>query len=846
MVDSTDINKARTQTGQAFSILGQATGAEYKRRRKEEEDYQRRMMRDKFKYGLISAAISPAVQAFGQSASDFAGDLVFGEEENFFKDTEEGRQASYIARLNEKRLEELKKTRDEILKEGRKQGSIEVYGVNTILEERKKAVQSIAGGPDENLFINEYMDSKDERASALAEWEKQWGELNDGIKTLKAAPSLAEMEAAYKKTAIGKSRGRQAFGRALSWLKGKDYEADIRRPAIRKILTAGLPPGQTEEWLDISAADLEKNYLTASNVVEGLDAYAEKLLEDNKPLGESLKAANDARKEKALLSSYFRTGNTEALMKEGGYTQTEVKKLYEMPGDGTTVARREQVQKYIRDELSSGLAGLVLNSTAAQHKDAGISFFSYAENADIIDKLRQEAYELEIAKVTGKAPTQSYEEYQAKASKPEQITRIANVEAVVSNFTVQLSTEAERMLLSDMSANPDNYYIPNDPLNNLARRDQAKYEFMQLIIDTKMATEKPDIEPITARSGVNVPYVSSIFGRVGAREAFVPEEILNGKITRDSLSKEVREALKADQEEQNNPLGLTPEQIADSVSSQQSTSPIPNALIANLDPPTLTALNRQIKDMDGTGVLSAKGLAIRKVVSVFDAEYDKNPKQAVSKLRELMSTGSRSIEDLPPRIQNLLGESEKRPFIDMGFTPVSEIPAFQSLLSQPSLKEEGLFADMGKVKDQRRIKSLDSNIAELQRQISGDRVTKNTRAAKVRQQKLDALIEERASLGEAPVVTSDITDILSEKLSLDKGISSASVGKNTKAFKARLEQQDELASALAAMPVKARQIAEAIKGVRNIDSVSDTDLKKTLTSAYGEEITNQVLALLSV
>ena len=569
MVDSTDINKARTQTGQAFSILGQATGAEYKRRRKEEEDYQRRMMRDKFKYGLISAAISPAVQAFGQSASDFAGDLVFGEEENFFKDTEEGRQASYIARLNEKRLEELKKTRDEILKEGRKQGSIEAYGVNTILEERKKAVQSIAGGPDENLFINEFMDSKDERASALAEWEKQWGELNDGIKTLKAAPSLAEMEAAYKKTAIGKSRGRQAFGKALAWLKGKDYEADIRRPAIRKILTAGLPPGQTEEWLDISAADLEKNYLTASNVVEGLDAYAEKLLEDNKPLGESLKAANDARKKEALLSSYFRTGNTKALMKEGGYTQTEVKKLYEMSGEGTTIPRPEQVQKYMRDEMSSGLAGLVLNSTAAQHEDAGISFFSYSENADIIDKLRQEVYELEIAKVTGKAPTQSYEEYQAKASKPEQITRIANVEAVVSNFIVQLSTEAERMLFSDMSDNPDNYYIPNDPLNNLKRRDQAKYEFMQLIIDTKMAKEKPDIEPIPARS--------ARWG-IGAREAFVPEEILNGKITRDSLSKEVREALKADQEEQDNPLGLTPEQIADLPAFQQSTTRIPDPL----------------------------------------------------------------------------------------------------------------------------------------------------------------------------------------------------------------------------------------------------------------------------
>jgi len=841
MVDSTDLNKARTQTGQAYSILGQATGAEYKRRRKEEEGYQRRMMRDKFKYGLISSAISPAVQAFGQSASDFAGDLIFGEEENFFRDTEDGRKAAFRAKLNKKRLAELEQTRDEILKAGRKQGSTEVYGVNTILEERKKAVQSISGGPDENLFIDEYIYSEAERESALAEWEKQWGELNDGIKTLKAAPSLAEMETAYKKTAIGKSRGRQAFGKALAWLKGKDYENDVRKPAIERILTTGVP-GQTKEWYDINAADLEENYLTASNVVEGLDAYAEKLLEDNKPLGESLKAANAARKKDALLSSYFKTGNIEGLMKEGGYTQTEVKKLYEMAGDGTKLARREQVQKYIRDEMSSGLAGLVLNSTAAQHEEAGISFFTYAENADIMDKLRQEAYELEIAKATGKAPTLSYEEYQAKASKPTEIARVANVEAVVSNFIVQLSTESERMLLSDMSANPDQYFNPDESAaRNQSRVNDAKYEFMQLIINNKMAKEKPDIEPITASSG-------GWFG-VGAREAFVPEEILNGKITRNSLSKEVREALKADQEEQNNPLGLTPEQIADSDSSQQSTISMPNALITNLAPPTLTALNRQIKDMDGTGVLSAKGAAVRGVVSLFDAEYDKNPEQAVSKLRELMSTGSRSIEDLPPRIQKLLGSSEKKLFLDMGFTPVSEIPAIQSLLDNPRpLKDEkeGLFADMGKEKSQRKIKSLDSNIAELQRQISGDRVTKNTRAAQVRQQKLDALIEERASLGEAPVVTSDITDILSEKLSLDKGISSARVGKNTKAFKARLEEQDELASALAAMPVEARQIAEAIKGVRNIDSVSDTDLKKTLTSAYGEETTNQVLALLSV
>ena len=571
MVDSTDINKARKQTGQAFSILGQATGAEYKRRRKEEEDYQRRMMRDKFKYGLISAAISPAVQAFGQSASDFAGDLVFGEEENFFKDTEQGRAASYRARLNKKRLAELVAAKAEIVKEGQKVGSIQEVGVSKILEARKNAIKNTEGGMEEgsDVFIDEYIYSESERKSALAEWEKQWGELNNGIATLTKAPSLAEMEAAYKKTAIGKSRGRQAFGKALSWLKGKDYENDVRKPAIERILTAGVP-GQTKEWYETSLADLEENYLTASNVVEGLDAYTDNLRKINPKLGDSLKRSLDASKRNQGVKAALTNGDTETLVSKYGYTEQEAIFATGMPfSNSKTSPSLPQVRRAMVESLNADLSSLVLNSTAAQHKDAGTSFFSFDQNADSLDKLRQEVYEAEIIKATKKSPTLSYAEYQAKASKPKEIARLQNIEAVVSNFTVQLSTEAERMLLSDMAANPNKYYVPNDPLNNLDRRDQAKYEFMQLIIDTKMATEKPDIEPITARSGV--------FG-VGAREAFVPEEILNGKITRDSLSKEVREELKAGQEEQDNPLGLTPEQIADLPVFQQSTTRIPDPL----------------------------------------------------------------------------------------------------------------------------------------------------------------------------------------------------------------------------------------------------------------------------
>ena len=140
MVDETDLNKARSQTGQAFSILGQAQGAEYKRRRKEMEDYNKKMMRDKFKYGLISAAISPAVQAFGQSATDFAGDLLFGQEEDFFIDTEQGRIAAAKSRINAKNLAALEKTKANIDAEGAKVGSVQKYGTELILKAREEAL----------------------------------------------------------------------------------------------------------------------------------------------------------------------------------------------------------------------------------------------------------------------------------------------------------------------------------------------------------------------------------------------------------------------------------------------------------------------------------------------------------------------------------------------------------------------------------------------------------------------------------------------------------------------------------------------------------------------------------
>ena len=52
-----------SQLGEAYSILGQATTAEYNRRRREEEEREKRMMRRQ----LLATFAQPLVQSAGQA-----------------------------------------------------------------------------------------------------------------------------------------------------------------------------------------------------------------------------------------------------------------------------------------------------------------------------------------------------------------------------------------------------------------------------------------------------------------------------------------------------------------------------------------------------------------------------------------------------------------------------------------------------------------------------------------------------------------------------------------------------------------------------------------------------------
>jgi len=494
MVDETDLNKARSQTGQAFSILGQAQGAEYKRRRKEMEDYNKKMMRDKFKYGLISAAISPAVQAFGQSATDFAGDLLFGQEEDFFIDTEEGRIAAAKSSINAKNLAALEKTKADIDAEGAKIGSVQKYGTELILKARQEAVSGSSGGADpDGIIADTYIRTPEQQKSAEIEWNKQYKELTDSIKTLKAAPTLAEMQAVRNKTVLGQTRGRRAFGRTLAWLKGKDYDRDIRKPAIQKILTGGIPE-QSDEWYNATTEEITNNYLKGANVVEGLDKFTDDLEKSNPEMGEMFRRANEVRKKNRIVVNAIQRQDTDELANQG-YTIGEINYVINNVVEGGTALTPSQASNLIKKEMNAYQSAIMPSLSSSDHLQEGVTFFSYEGQDEKQEQLLEEIYSGIYYKANGELPSKSYNELLGERNKnKDEEELLAAVSARFDNVAKQISVAAERLVISDMVENPKEYAFDKNEIAGQRYVHNKKQAFMEAILKSGLASESVDIK----------------------------------------------------------------------------------------------------------------------------------------------------------------------------------------------------------------------------------------------------------------------------------------------------------------------------------------------------------------
>ena len=76
--------------GGAYSILGQATTAEYNRRKKEEDDARRRARRDQLLGYLAQPLLKGAGEALAGGVSDLFGRAILGPNAGNYFDTEEG------------------------------------------------------------------------------------------------------------------------------------------------------------------------------------------------------------------------------------------------------------------------------------------------------------------------------------------------------------------------------------------------------------------------------------------------------------------------------------------------------------------------------------------------------------------------------------------------------------------------------------------------------------------------------------------------------------------------------------------------------------------------------------
>ena len=185
-----------SQLGEAYSILGQATTAEYKRRRKEEEEYRKRARRDQ----LLGYVLAPIGQEIGKGVSDIIS-APFKDATEKFLATEQGRALNKDMNVLKGWAERTNALDKIILKDYG--GDARAYNLglaeNAITKQVKDKYLSLGISPDE-------LNDKNSEAGRAFRIELQ--------QELKAAPSIADRETAqyldFKSALSGYKKGQDA------------------------------------------------------------------------------------------------------------------------------------------------------------------------------------------------------------------------------------------------------------------------------------------------------------------------------------------------------------------------------------------------------------------------------------------------------------------------------------------------------------------------------------------------------------------------------------------------------------------------------------------------------------
>ena len=484
--------------GQLYSLLGQTTSSEYKRRQQEERDFKRSLRRDQMKAMLLQPLIGAAATTGMQAITDVLGDRFLSDKGQNFLNTEQGRTLGTQLRSIDQQKKQIQseldfyntpdastKMADIIYKE-------QIAKLGKLTDVEQGQVKSLIY-EDKDLITNEL------NAYRTA--------LKNQLKLLDTAPSPEQIASRLKDTRFyyGKNKLQKLFSTGFNKLLGKDME-EIKQKSRNFLITGSEDPEYKSlifEFMNDSKAfrALED---ASDQIITGDETFVKNFIEkiktdsDSRELYEAIQARKGQDADKALAGHAFFLGLRQKISKSqqqaektntvNPLAETLVYKAYTAP----------EAKTFIENNDVAGFKNFVLkNYFQGPNKDQTFEDFkkSSIANSLIINQAEEKLGGLLndinpdiAAKTTGEVKYMDRLVEGAFLDAEKAIYRLGYESPELGNFTTTEVRQGIRRYvaarLTDPAVNEDNEYRP------VTLKELTNEENAQLLKDSIASVRK--------------------------------------------------------------------------------------------------------------------------------------------------------------------------------------------------------------------------------------------------------------------------------------------------------------------------------------------------------------------
>ena len=263
--------------GQLYSLLGQTTSSEYKRRRDEERDFKRSLRRDQMKAMLLQPLIGAAATTGMEAVGDFLGDRFLKDGGKNFLDTEKGYALSNKLTAIRSQQAELKTEYDSLNKADAYKTMVER------LANEKIQQLGLKPGDTEATFIKQDFASEAQRANILKGIEETKADLLKQMTLLGKAPTNKQLLSRLqnRKFYYGKGKISKLFSTGFNKVLGRDMD-EIKARGLNYLLTGSEDEDRTtiiaEALKNSDNIELNQLALNSRNLMFADDQFVRNLL----------------------------------------------------------------------------------------------------------------------------------------------------------------------------------------------------------------------------------------------------------------------------------------------------------------------------------------------------------------------------------------------------------------------------------------------------------------------------------------------------------------------------------------------------------------------------------------